>query len=49
MFSKFEKVDGICPIKLLWDRFNTLIWSRFPSSCGISPVKLLQERSIPDM
>ena len=49
MFSWFEKRLGMGPVSWLWDKFIACIWLNNPSSFGISPIRLLQDKSIPDM
>ena len=45
----FENVVGIDPKRLLCDKFNARILLILPSTGGIYPTNLLEERSIPNM
>ena len=49
MFFMFDKVDGIEPLKLLWDKFNPCRSINFPIPGRIWHTSLLQDKSIPCM
>ena len=44
--NKFAKDDGICPIRLLWERLSSWRNLSLPSSSGISPWNSLLDKSI---
>jgi len=47
MDNKCVKVVGIPPVNRLFERFRRTIWSSWLISSGISPLRLLWERSMP--